>query len=310
MRLLSLVLAMALFGGCHSAFRETYQQLQIPKTVHKGGVEAVWMGTAGFYVSDNTTSVLIDPFVSRYGLIHVGLGRDIQPDADAIREWMTTLKPNNVSLVIVSHSHYDHSMDAPIFAALTGGVLVGSKSTLNVAKGVGLPEQQMFAVPVGKPITAGAFKITFFESTHGKALFGRIPYPGTVDEPLVPPAPASAYKLGAAYSILVEHPKGTFLHHASAGWVPGMFKGVKADLVMLGIAGREDSKEYIENVVRAVGAKRLLITHFDDFFVPLNKPIEPIWFVGFSEFVETARASFPDIKLETMPIGEPRVLFQ
>lgn len=310
MRILSLMLALLTSVGCHSAFRETYQQLQIPKTESKGGIEAVWMGTAGFYVSDGTTSVLIDPFVSRYGLLHVGLGRDIQPNPDAIREWMAMLKPANVSLVIVSHSHFDHAMDAPIFAALTGGVLVGSPSTLNVGKGVGLPEQQMFAIPVGKPVTAGNFKITFFESQHGKALFGRVPYPGSVDEPLEPPKPASAYKLGAAYSILVEHPKGTFLHHASAGWNPGMFKGVKADLVMLGIAGRGDSNEYVENVVRAVGAKRLLITHFDDFFVPLNEPIAQIWFVGFNEFVDTTRESFPDIKLETMPIGEPRVLFQ
>lgn len=309
MRLLTLVLALSVLAGCHTAFRESYQQLQIPKTESKGGIEAVWMGAAGFYVSDGTTAVLIDPFVSRYGMVHVGLGRDIQPDADLIREWMTTLNPANVSLVIVSHSHYDHAIDAPIFAALTGGVLIGSESTLNVGKGVGLPAQQMFSIPVGKPITAGAFKVTFLESQHGKALFGRIPYPGSVDEPLVPPAPASAYKLGAAYSILVEHPKGTFLHHGSAGWNPGMFKDVKADLVMLGIAGRGDSQEYVENVVRAVGAKRLLITHFDDFFVPLNAPIEPIWFVGFDEFVATTRESFPDIKLETMPIGEPRTLF-
>ncbi|MGZ9014741.1 MAG: MBL fold metallo-hydrolase, partial [Burkholderiales bacterium] len=141
MRFLTLVFALSVLTGCHSAFRESYQQLQIPKTETQGGIQAVWMGTAGFYVSDGTTAVLIDPFVSRYGLVHVGLGRDIQPDAEAIREWMKTLNPVNVSLVIVSHSHFDHALDAPIFAALTGGVLVGSASTLNVGKGVGLPEQ-------------------------------------------------------------------------------------------------------------------------------------------------------------------------
>ena len=305
-----LLLASSLLAACHSKWPANYEALQLPMSaIHSGEVSVTWLGTAGIYATDGTTSILIDPFVSRFGLLHVGLHRDIQPLPDVIEEWSKRLAPKNVSLTLVSHSHFDHSMDAPVFAALTGSVLVGSKSTLNIGAGIGLPPEQMIEVQPGKPFRIGAFQVTFFESEHGKALFGKVPYPGDIDGILRPPAPASAYKLGKTYSILVRHPRGTFLHHASAGWIPGMFKDIHADVVMLGIAGREDTRDYIEHVVRAVGAKRVVLIHFDDFFVPLSQPLEPLWGVNFDEFVATARRDFPDLQLATLPVGEARKLF-
>jgi L-ascorbate metabolism protein UlaG (beta-lactamase superfamily) len=303
-------LAALVLGACHHNWPANYQSLALPQTaIQPGDVSVTWLGTAGIYATDGTTSIFIDPFVSRFGLVHVGLGRDIYPQSEVIQEWAQRIQPRNVALTLVSHSHYDHAMDAPVFAALTGSILVGSKSTLNIGAGIGLRPEQMIEAQPGKPFRIGNFKVTFIESVHGKALFGRVPYPGEVDGPLRPPAPAGDYKLGKAFSILVEHPRGTFLHHASAGWVPGMFKDVKADVVLLGIAGRPDSHDYVENVVRAVGAKRLVITHFDDFFVPLSEPLEELWGVKFDEFVATAKKDFPDLALSTLPLGEPRKLY-
>lgn len=302
--------ALALLGACHRNWPANHLSLQLPPSaIRPGDVAVTWMGTAGIYATDGTTSILIDPFVSRFGLLHVGLGRDMQPLPDVIEEWAKRVNPRNVALTLVSHSHYDHAMDAPIFAALTGSILVGSKSTLNIGAGIGIRPEQMIEAQPGKPFRIGAFSVTFLESEHGKALFGKVPYPGEVEGPLRPPAPVGAYKLGKAYSILVQHASGTFLHHASAGWVPGMFKDVRADVVLLGIAGRADTKAYVENVAQAVGARRVVITHYDDFFVPLDEPLEELWGVKFDEFVATTRAAFPGLELATLPLGEARRLF-
>ena len=103
------------------------------------GVSVTWLGTAGVLVSDGRTDILIDPFVSRYGLLRVGLGLPLHPRQDLIDAWLERLGCRNVEAVLVSHSHYDHSLDAPYFARATGALLAGSESTLNVGRGAGLP---------------------------------------------------------------------------------------------------------------------------------------------------------------------------
>src|SRR5690606_9054007 len=128
---------------------------------------------------------------------------------------------------------------------------------------------------------------------------------GTVDEPLTPPVPATAYRLGAAYSIHVSHPAGSFLHHGSASWVDGMFDGIRADVVLLGVAGRAETGPYLRNVVDAVGARRLIPFHFDDFFAPMEPEIRPLFNVKLDEFFETVEAHVPTLTVQSMPIGVP-----
>lgn len=269
------------------------------------GVSVTWLGTAGALVSDGRTGILIDPFVSRYGLLKVGLGLPLGPRQDLIDGWLERLNCQNVQAVLVSHSHYDHSLDAPYFALKTGAVLAGSASTLNIGRGAGLAETQMAQIQPGQPLTFGDFTVRFIESRHGPALFGRVPYPGTIDQPLVPPCKASAYRLGGVYGILIEHPAGTLLHHGSAGFVPGMYDGIRADVILLGITGREDTAAYLAEVPGKARPARLIPIHFDDFFTPLDDDIDFLYSAHFKEFFDTAdRLSVP-CRIETLPLNEP-----
>ncbi len=308
MRALLLAMAALVATACGPSFTQVYESHLLPPYAQEGtapALTAVWMGTAGILLSDGETDLLIDPYVSRYGLFTVGFKRDLPIETDVADAWLARMQPGNVPYVFVSHSHYDHAMDAPYFAQKLNAVVVGSESTANIARGMGLPETQMRVVKDRAVFTAGKFRLTILRSEHGKALFGRIPYPGTIDEPLTPPASVDEYRLGEAYSILIEHPRGTVLHHASAGIVPGMFEGIQADTVLLGIAGRADTESYLRDVVDAVGARRVIPFHFDDFFVPLDEPMEELWFVDFREFMRTTAEIRPQLTIETMPIGVP-----
>jgi L-ascorbate metabolism protein UlaG (beta-lactamase superfamily) len=204
-------------------------------------VEVTWLGNAGVYISDRETGFMIDPFVSRYNMLRVGLALPMKPRRDLISDWMKKLRAKDVQAVLVSHSHYDHSMDAPFFAIETGAPLVGTESTANVGRGAGLYESQIRVVKGGDTMQIGKFKITFVSSEHGPALFGRVPFPGLITEPLKPPAAARKYKMGGVFGIVIEHPSGTIVHHGSAGYSDGMYDGIKADVVMLGLAGRAGS---------------------------------------------------------------------
>ena len=207
--------------------------------------------------------------------------------------------------LIASHSHYDHAMDAPFFARALSAPLVGSSSTLAIGRGAGLPPARLREVAPGDAIAHGRFLVRFLASRHGPALLGRVPYPGRIDRPVVQPAPASTFRLGLAFGLVIEHPGGTIVHHGSAGWIPGMYDGVRADAVCLCLAGRKATAPYLAAVVDPTGAPRVYPIHFDDMFSPVDAPLGLLPLVDLPEFLATARATRPSLAVTTLPVGRP-----
>ncbi len=274
-----------------------------------GAVRVVWMGTAGLYVTDGETGLYIDPFVSRYGLLKVGLGFGLNPEHDLIDKWIKITGGAGASAVLVGHSHYDHAMDAPYFAARTGAVIAGSESTANVARGAGLPEEKIRVIADGKQMAIGKFTAAFIKSVHSPALFGRIPWQGEITEPLRPPVSASAYREGGTYAIVLAHPKGTLLHYGSAGIKLGSLDNVSADVVFLSLGGRKDTPSLLTHVVTPVHAARVIPIHFDDFFAPLDARFSHLIGVNMEEF-QRSMAESPEIGVSFPPIGRETILFQ
>jgi L-ascorbate metabolism protein UlaG (beta-lactamase superfamily) len=261
-------------------------------------------------VSDGKTGILIDPYVSRFGFFKIAMGLHLQPNKDLVKSWTARLGKGGVGAVAVavSHSHFDHCLDAPYFAMETGAFLVGSESTLNAGRGASLEEERLKAVKPGQTITLGAFTLKFIESNHGPAFLGRVPYPGTIDKPLVPPRAAKDYKLGQTYAILISHPFGTILHHGSAGFIPGMYDGITADVVLLGIVGRGDTGKYLTNIPIKLGANLVIPIHFDNFFAPLEKGLRILPTAQFREFCAVADRHRDSFELKTLSLGEKAVI--
>lgn len=267
-----------------------------------------WFGVTGVLLTDGAHAVFIDPFFTR----PPGFGRlvrnaEIAPDEALIKDWLARAGVRELDAVLVSHSHYDHSMDAGVVARLTGARLAGSPSTLHVGRGAGLPESQLVEMRPGIARTFGAFEVTFIESRHAGATGGAPT--GDILAPLVPPARFLDYKQGGAFSILVAHPQGRVLHHGSAGWVKGALDGRQADVVFLGIALVPDLDGYLEEVVRAVGARRVIPVHWDDFTRPLDVRLLPFPIaVRLDRFFE-GMAGHPDLAVQTLELGRPVALF-
>ncbi len=285
------------------------QKLLKTHEVADDSVRVIWMGTAGLYLSDGETGLYIDPFVSRYGLLKVGCGISLKPQHRLIKEWLSITGGNKAEKILVSHSHYDHAMDVPYFAQASGAMIVGSESTFNVARGAGIPEKQIRIISDRDSVTAGKFTATFIKSIHSPALFGKIPWQGEIDEPLIPPAPASAYREGGTYAILVKHPRGTFLHYGSPGVKPGIFEGISAEIVFLSIGGRKDTASLIRYVIEPLHPKTVIPIHFDDLFGPVDKNVSPLIGVKMDEFWKTMAEKGDGLKVNTLPVGEAVVIF-
>jgi L-ascorbate metabolism protein UlaG (beta-lactamase superfamily) len=246
-----------------------------------GELGVTFLGVATLLFDDGQSAVLTDGFFSRPGLLRVALRR-LAPDRRRVQGALATAGIDRLDAVTAVHSHYDHVLDAAEVAARTGAVLVGSESTANVGRGGGLPERQLKAVTSGEQVGYGSFTLTYVASAHCPP----DRYPGAITAPLVPPARAAAYRCGTAWSILLEHASGrTALVQGSAGYVAGALAGRHADVAYLGVGqlGVLDdayTEAYWANTVGAVGARRAVLIHWDDFFRPLSQPLRALPYAG------------------------------
>ncbi|MCP2251179.1 MBL fold metallo-hydrolase [Lentzea aerocolonigenes] len=241
-----------------------------------GDVTAWFLGTSSVLLSDGHTAVLTDGFVTRPGLARVAFGR-IAPDPRVVGAAFEQLGRPPIGAVVCAHSHYDHALDAPVWASLTGADLVGSESTANIGRGLGVPERRLRVVGDGDVLGCGRFELAFVESRHSPG----DRYPGEVGAALVPPRRSREWRTGVVYAVFVSHPSGTVLVHASAGFRPGALHGRRADVVYLGVGtlGRQPARyveEYWAEVVGVTGARRVVPVHWDDFFVSLDRPLRPL----------------------------------
>jgi L-ascorbate metabolism protein UlaG (beta-lactamase superfamily) len=270
---------------------------------------ATWFGVTALLLSDGEHAVMIDPFFTRpTGLLNMALNREIAPDETLIRAWLDKAGIKKLDAVLVSHSHFDHAMDAGVVARLTGAMLLGSQSTANIGRGAGLPESQILIIKPGEAIHRGPFTLTFIESKHAGATGGAPT--GDIAEALHPPFHYLDYRQGGTFSIFIEHPLGTVLHHGSAGFVPGALKGRHADIAFLGIALLPDLDTYLHETVDVVGAKIVVPTHWDDFTRPLDQPLLPFPVVVHLDrfFADVARLR-PHLEVRTLEVNQPVILY-
>jgi L-ascorbate metabolism protein UlaG (beta-lactamase superfamily) len=249
--------------------------------VADGGLSVTFLGVATLLVDDGASAILTDGFFSRPGLLDVALRR-IAPDEERIDTCLGRAGITSLAAVLPVHTHFDHALDSAVVADRTGATLVGGGSARQIGLGHGLSDDRMVVAMPGRPMTFGAYEVTMIESAHCPP----DRFPGTIDEPVVPPAKAAAYACGEAWSILVRHASGrSLLIQGSAGFVEGALAGLQADVVYLGVGQlgiQTDAylEEYWRETVRAVGARVVVLIHWDDFFRPLDRPLRALPYAG------------------------------
>ncbi|MGV0804572.1 MBL fold metallo-hydrolase [Mycolicibacterium setense] len=253
-----------------------------PPATPQSPVTVTWAGVTTLLVDDGSSAVLTDGFFSRPALPNVVLGK-LAPSLPRIDGCLARLGIDKLDAVLPVHTHFDHAMDSAVVAERTGARLVGGTSTAQVGAGGGLEPDRIVTVTSGEAVTLGAYDVTLFESEHCPP----DRFPGVITAPVVPPVKVSAYKCGEAWSTLVHHrPSGRrLLIVGSAGAVPGALAGQHAEVVYLGVGQLGlQSEQYFESywaeTVRAVGARRVVLIHWDDFFRPLHKPLRALPFAG------------------------------
>lgn len=253
-----------------------------------------WLGTAGHALSTERTTILLDPFLTRPG--PGALLRPLRTDESLFEAWL----PPRVDAVLLGHSHYDHLLDAPAIARRYGCLFVGSRSAVHFARAAGVPEAQLRMVPPqGARLTVGDFEARFVPSLHGRFAAGRVPFDGEVLEAPSLPAPAWGYRMGGAFGIHLTAGELTVYHNGSADLVDAALEGLRAKLLLVGLAGRFATRDYLARLTGLLRPEVLVPTHHDAFFGPLALGEKLLPTVDLPGFFSEARVRCPEARIVT-----------
>ncbi len=237
-----------------------------------------FLGTNCLLFSKAGSSLLIDPHFIRPRLAKL-MGR-IAPDPGRISENLAKARVESLDGVLLTHTHYDHALDAVEVTKQTGAFLYGSSSAMMLAGGEGLDSIKGQEVSNGEKVKVGKFRIRFIHSRH-------IQFPAPfrwfmsddelINQPLAPPAWFWQYRCGQVFAILVDRT----LVFGSANFIPGAYSDQDVDTVILGIGGLGmKPRGYLENLygetVLSSGAKKVLVSHWDNFFRPVGEGLRPL----------------------------------
>ena len=286
------ILAVMLWRDRPSLDAINWPPAAIASAAATGLVTVTWLGVTTLLIDDGETQILIDGFFSRPSLADVLLSRPVKNDAVTIDYVLNEYRVRRLAAIIPVHSHFDHAMDVGAIANRSSASILGSESTAQVARGAGVPEDQITVVADEQTFQFGAFSVTLLPSLHAPIGWrGSIPLDGIIEEPLLMPQPISSWREGGSFSIVVAHPHGTILVHGSAGYSENALQDVAADVVMLGVGrlgslGKDYAEHYWQNVVTATGSHSVYPIHFDDYTKPFGTVALGPRFLD--NFVETA----------------------
>jgi L-ascorbate metabolism protein UlaG (beta-lactamase superfamily) len=253
-----------------------------PAATPSSPLTVTWAGVSTLLIDDGTSALLTDGFFSRPSLRAVVASR-LTPSLPRIDGSLAHLGVDRLDAVLPVHTHFDHVMDSAVVAQRTGAVLVGGLSAANVGRGGGLAADRMVIATPGEPVTLGAFDVTLVAGHHCPP----DRFPGAITSAVVPPVRVSAYRCGEAWSTLIRHRPSDrrLLVVGSAGFAAGALRGHRADVVYLGIGqlGLQPERyiiDYWTETVRTVGAHRVVLVHWDDFFRLLHAPLRALPYAG------------------------------
>jgi L-ascorbate metabolism protein UlaG (beta-lactamase superfamily) len=250
----------------------------VPAAESGAPLTVTWLGVSTLLLDDGSSTLMTDGYFSRPSLAQVALGK-VSPSPARVDGCLARLQLTRLEAVIPVHTHIDHALDSALVADRTGARLVGGESAANVGRGYGLTADRLVVAVSGEPIRLGAFDITLIKSRHSDP----DRFPGEITAPVITPVRASAYRCGESWSTLVHHRPSDrrLLIQGSAGFVTGALAGHRADVVYLGVGQLGIQAEpylvdYWTETVRTVGARRVVLVHWDDFFRPLSKPLRAL----------------------------------
>lgn len=234
------------------------------------GLEIEWLGTAGYRITYEGRSLLIDPYLTRVPLSSVLKREAVRADPRLHDRILAGV--GDVAGIVVGHTHFDHAIDVPALARRFGVSAYGSGSLARLMSLHGLGSRAVEVAP-DQAYEIGPFVVRFVPSLHSKLILGyAVPSDGELSCEHLDALSPTAYRCGRVYGIHITAGATTIYHQGSANLIDEFVPSGGVDIFLAGIAGRRFTDRYWERILGRLDPAVVVASHYDDFFRPLTQP--------------------------------------
>jgi len=248
-----------------------------------------YFGAAGWEISDNSITILIDPYLTRLKLgetsIKITTNSISQPSTSSIDdrkaykrtdvfESDTVLINKNIKkadFILVHHSHYDHLADVPYIAKITGAKVIGTETTISILKAYGIEDEKLYTVRGGEDYQFENFSVRVLPSIHS-ALGDKHYYNSEIykEGEIQAPLKIKQFIEGNSLMYLIRFESNKVLTMGSMNFIERELEGLEPDILLAGVnMSRFNMYKYDERLLAVTNFPRIIIpTHWDNFRVP------------------------------------------
>ena len=252
------------------------------KTGNSAPVTLKYLGAAGWEISDGTTTILIDPYLSRINGPAPPGGHSMPGDTRRAYGWSDIASPDVAAIdahikradfLLITHTHYDHVLDVPYIALKTHAVVIGTESTENVMRAYSVPEEQLITVRGGEDYEFGAFSLKVIPSIHSPLDHKR--YFSSATAPTGMKAPLTLEQIhpeGGTLAYLIRFDGHQILVFGGMNYIEREIVGLEPDVAVVGAgASRKEIYDYSGRLMRDLHYPALVFpTHWDNFLAPYS----------------------------------------
>ena len=283
----------------------------------KSNISLKYLGAAGWEIISDTSTVLIDPYLSRIKLVGNSTTKNISNSA-AARDWGDDnrskfyrddkYKPDTLVInehilsadyIFVHHTHFDHAADVPYIAKKTGAKVIGTESLSNLLRAHGIPNNQIITVKGGEDYVFDNFSVKVLPSLHSalrrKLYFSSEKIPKDIEVPLK----IKEFVEGNSLMYYFRFKDHKVLTMGSMNFIGEAIEGLEPTILLAGSANsRKEIYNYTERLLSLTNFPDIIIpTHWDDFRVTYDASQEEAIKSKVTPFIEDVKSILPSAKI-------------
>ena len=182
-------------------------------------LEVTYLGVSGFVIRAGTSALMTGPSFTHRSLFPIVFGLTIRSDTALVDRRLASTPLNDVSAILVGHSHYDHLLDVPYIARTKAphARIIGSPTMSHILAGdstlrrsgriLNVADSSGTAWKSGRWIyvDGARFRIMALASSHARNWWYFTLAPGKAREDYEHlPRSAWGWRMGEAYSYLID----------------------------------------------------------------------------------------------------------
>lgn len=278
-----------------------------------------YLGGAGWEISNDSITILIDPYISRLKLgdSPANSKKDSRKSFYETDYYVSdTVQIDKIitkaDYILVHHSHVDHLGDVPYIAKKTGAKVIGTETSTTILKAYGVPKKQLLTVRGGEDYEFDTFSVRVIPSIHS-ALGDKHYFDSrtqTDSEKLEVPLKLQDFVEGGSLMFLLRLNGHQILTAGSMNFLEREVDGLQPDILLPGVNfSRLEIYKYTERLLKLTNFPKTIIpTHWDNFRVPYGYSQEDAIQKKVMPFIDEVKATSPNsnviipVHLETITI--------